>query len=94
MFTVHAADNFHFMDEDETYAHGEFATWAEAVAPAWPPAFVPISFFAVCEPVCPFVAVGYACNMPGTRGAKGESDEQNPYAEAGGHHQTKAEADR
>ena len=34
MFTVHVADNFHYMDEDETYAHGEFATWAEAVAAA------------------------------------------------------------
>jgi hypothetical protein len=34
MFTVHVADNFHFMDEDETYARGEYATWAEAVAAA------------------------------------------------------------
>lgn len=34
MFVVRAADNFHCMDEDETCTHGEFVTWAEAVAAA------------------------------------------------------------
>jgi len=34
MFVLRVADNFHYMDEDETYTHGEFATWAEAVAAA------------------------------------------------------------
>jgi len=32
MFTVRVSDNFHHMDEDETYTQGEYATWAEAVA--------------------------------------------------------------
>ena len=32
MFVVRVADNFHYMDASETYTHGEFATWAEAVA--------------------------------------------------------------
>jgi hypothetical protein len=34
MFTMYVADNFHYMDEDETYIHGVFATWAEATAAA------------------------------------------------------------
>jgi hypothetical protein len=34
MFIVHVADNFDYMDEDETHTHGEFATWAEAVTAA------------------------------------------------------------
>lgn len=34
MFTVKVADNFHYMDENETYTHGKFATWAEALAAA------------------------------------------------------------
>jgi hypothetical protein len=34
MFTVRVADNFHYMDESETYTHGDFATYAEAVAAA------------------------------------------------------------
>ena len=34
MFTVRVADNFHYMDEDEVYTLGEFATWDEAVAAA------------------------------------------------------------
>jgi hypothetical protein len=34
MFSVRVADNFHYMDEDETYTHGEFANWSEAVAAA------------------------------------------------------------
>ena len=34
MFTIKVADNFHYMDESETYTDGEFATWAEAVAAA------------------------------------------------------------
>jgi hypothetical protein len=34
MFTVYVADNFHFMDDDETYTHGVFATWAEALTAA------------------------------------------------------------
>jgi len=32
MFKVRVADNFRYMDEDEVYTHGEFATWAEALA--------------------------------------------------------------
>ena len=31
MYTLHVADNFHYMDESETYKAGEFATWNEAV---------------------------------------------------------------
>lgn len=34
MFIVHVADNFHHGDESESYKHGEFATWVEAVAAA------------------------------------------------------------
>lgn len=34
MFVVRVADNFHYMDEDETYTLGEFPTWAEAVTAA------------------------------------------------------------
>ena len=34
MFVVRVADNFNYMDEDETSTHGEFATWADAVAAA------------------------------------------------------------
>lgn len=34
MFTVRVADNFHYMDEEETYIHSEHATWADAVAEA------------------------------------------------------------
>lgn len=34
MYTVRVADNFHYMDEDETYTLGAFPTWAEAVAAA------------------------------------------------------------
>jgi len=34
MFEVRVADNFHYMDEGETYKHGEFASWQEAVAAA------------------------------------------------------------
>ncbi len=34
MFVVRVADNFHYMDEDETYTHGQFETWPEAVAAA------------------------------------------------------------
>lgn len=31
MFAVRVADNFHYMDDDETYTHSEHATWREAV---------------------------------------------------------------
>src|SRR6187200_3059777 len=31
VYTLHVADNFHYMDESETYKAGEFATWNEAV---------------------------------------------------------------
>lgn len=34
MFTVRVADNFHYMDESETYTHGEFPTWVDAVEAA------------------------------------------------------------
>lgn len=34
MFTVRVADNFHYLDDSETYTHGEFSTWAEAVEAA------------------------------------------------------------
>lgn len=34
MFTVRVADNFHYMDESETYTLGEFVTWAQAVTAA------------------------------------------------------------
>lgn len=34
MFIVRVADNFHYMDESETYTHGDFPTWDEAVAAA------------------------------------------------------------
>ena len=34
MFVVRVADNFHYMDDDETFTHGEFATWPEAIAAA------------------------------------------------------------
>jgi hypothetical protein len=34
MFVVEVADNFHYMDEGDTYKHGEFASWPEAVAAA------------------------------------------------------------
>ena len=34
MFTIRVADNFHYMDEDETYTAGEFATWEEALVAA------------------------------------------------------------
>jgi hypothetical protein len=34
MFTVMVDDNFHYMDEDERRALGEFATWEEAVQAA------------------------------------------------------------
>jgi hypothetical protein len=30
-FTVRVADNFHYMDESETYTQGSYATYAEAV---------------------------------------------------------------
>lgn len=33
-FVVRVADHFHYMDESETYVHGEFGTWEEAVAAA------------------------------------------------------------
>jgi hypothetical protein len=33
-FTVYVADNFHHGDDDETYEHGEYATYARAVAAA------------------------------------------------------------
>lgn len=34
MFVVRVADNFHYMNEEETYTHSEHPTWAEAVAAA------------------------------------------------------------
>jgi len=34
MFTLFVADNFHYMDEEETYQCGEFDTWTEAVQAA------------------------------------------------------------
>lgn len=34
MFVVRVADNFHYMDEEATYTHGQFASWSEAVAAA------------------------------------------------------------
>lgn len=34
MFEVHVADNFHYMDENEVYTHGDFESWADAVAAA------------------------------------------------------------
>jgi len=34
MFVLRVADNFHYMDQDETYTHSEYATWEEAVAVA------------------------------------------------------------
>ena len=34
MFEVFVADNFSYMDEEATYRHGEFASWAQAVAAA------------------------------------------------------------
>ena len=34
MFTVRVADNFHYMDQDETYEHRTFDTWVEALAAA------------------------------------------------------------
>lgn len=34
MYVVRVADNFHYMDENEHYTHGTFASWAEALAAA------------------------------------------------------------
>ena len=34
MFTVRVADNFHYEDDSETYTHGRFASWMEAVSAA------------------------------------------------------------
>ncbi len=34
MFVVRVADNSHYMDEEETYTHSEYSTWAESVAAA------------------------------------------------------------
>lgn len=34
MFRVRVADNYHYMDKDEIYTHGDFPTWAEAVEAA------------------------------------------------------------
>ena len=34
MFVVRVADNFHYMDEEETCTHSEHSTWAEALAAA------------------------------------------------------------
>jgi hypothetical protein len=34
MFVVRVADNFHYMDDEESHAHGEYSTWPEAVAAA------------------------------------------------------------
>jgi hypothetical protein len=31
MFTVRVADNYHYMDPDEIYTHGDFPTWIEAL---------------------------------------------------------------
>jgi hypothetical protein len=31
-FVVFVDDNFHYMDKEERYQHGAFATWTEAVA--------------------------------------------------------------
>ena len=33
-YRVFVDDNFHFMEEDERYCHGEFATYEEALASA------------------------------------------------------------
>ena len=33
-FTVRISDNFHYMDEDETYTRGEYDTWEAAVSEA------------------------------------------------------------
>lgn len=32
MFEVRVADNFHYMDQDEVYTHGNFGSWPDAVA--------------------------------------------------------------
>lgn len=34
MFTLRVADNFHYMDESETYTHGSYSTWGQAVVEA------------------------------------------------------------
>lgn len=34
MYVVKVADNFHYMDESETYTLGTFETWDEALAAA------------------------------------------------------------
>lgn len=34
MYVVRVADNFHYMDQNEHYTHGTYATWQEAVAAA------------------------------------------------------------
>jgi hypothetical protein len=34
LFVVSVADNFHHMDQEAVYTHGEFATWSEALAAA------------------------------------------------------------
>ena len=34
MFKVRVADNFHYIDPDEVYTHGDFSTWEDAVAAA------------------------------------------------------------
>lgn len=33
-FTLRVADNFHYMDPDESYVHGTYDTWEAAVAKA------------------------------------------------------------
>jgi hypothetical protein len=34
MFEVRVADNFHYMDQSETYSKGQYPTWSEAVSVA------------------------------------------------------------
>ena len=34
MYVVRVTDNFQYMDDEETYTHGEYQTWEEAVAAA------------------------------------------------------------
>ena len=34
MYTVKVADNYHYMDKDEVYTKGTYATWEEALAVA------------------------------------------------------------
>lgn len=36
MFIVRVADNFHYMDEEQTDTHSEHLTWVEAVGAAAP----------------------------------------------------------